>query len=253
MMLLDPCGRSWPVTIYHKKEGGTMMTGGWSEFCAANRLNTNDICIFLFIEGMGEVIRVEISRTRIKAPSANQASADMAISTYTPKEVIETPTGKRPEDFVVDQPARESIKEECAELGFNLKESDEVNRVDINSFKCNERSIIAARAFTSDNPFCTITMRPTYVSGSYSLNIPKDFANKYLKDAFQGITLRHSNRGSWHAGYRAGHRKLGKGWKEFVFANHLQVNDICIFELVDKIHIEFEVFIYRVNLLQHVA
>ncbi|KAF5190974.1 B3 domain-containing protein [Thalictrum thalictroides] len=109
-----------------------------------------------------------------------------------------------------------------------------------------EGSILAARAFTSENPFCTVTMRRSYVSESYCLNIPKDFADKYLKDAFQGITLQLSNGGSWHTRYQVGdHRKLGSGWKEFALANHLQEDDVCIFELVDRNHIELKVFIKR--------
>ncbi|KAF5189720.1 hypothetical protein FRX31_020687 [Thalictrum thalictroides] len=111
-----------------------------------------------------------------------------------------------------------------------------------------ERSVISARTFKSENPFCVVTMRRSYVRlhEKYNLNIAQDFANKYLKD-FQGVTLRLSNRGMWHVQhYNTDPRKLSSsGWKAFVLANHIKEDDVCIFELVDKKHIELNVTIFN--------
>ncbi|KAF9608829.1 hypothetical protein IFM89_011867 [Coptis chinensis] len=112
------------------------------------------------------------------------------------------------------------------------------------------RAIIARTGFSSDNPFCVVTMRPTYVSGNFSLNLPTAFAKKYLKES-QGIILRISNGGMWYT-RRQGEesRKLGNGWRAFVLDNQLKEDDVCIFELVDRKHLELKVLMFRE--LQHV-
>ncbi|KAL5731818.1 hypothetical protein ACHQM5_004511 [Ranunculus cassubicifolius] len=88
-------------------------------------------------------------------------------------------------------------------------------------------------------------MRHTYVNSSFCLNVRKDFADLYLKDAFQGITLSLPNGGKWPISHCIGdHRKLSAGWKTFVVDNQLKEGDVCIFELVDSKNVELKVSIF---------
>ncbi|PIA52393.1 hypothetical protein AQUCO_01000338v1 [Aquilegia coerulea] len=212
MLLLDPCGRSWPVTIYCWSKGRTFLTAGWPAFCKANRLNTNDTCHFQFIDGVDNAIRVEIFRTRTPPPIAKQASAGVKMSTAIPREVIEAPTRKRPGEFVDDRVIHNGKQE-------SLLMTD-----------------------CSNNDEQTMSTAPNVAV------LPSAFAKKHMKHAPRGVILRDSNGGTWHAQYKIGsHHKLNMGWKTFVFDNHLKECDVCIFELVDEnlTHYELKVTIIR--------
>ncbi|PIA52398.1 hypothetical protein AQUCO_01000340v1 [Aquilegia coerulea] len=108
---------------------------------------------------------------------------------------------------------------------------------------------IATAASTSNKPFCSVTMRATYVgSKSHTLVLPSPFAKKYMKRAPRNVTLRVINGGTWHALYKIGaHHKLVRGWNAFVLDNHLKEDDVCNFELVDgnRNHYELKVSIDR--------
>ncbi|KAF9608854.1 hypothetical protein IFM89_011892 [Coptis chinensis] len=110
-----------------------------------------------------------------------------------------------------------------------------------------ERAIVAATEFTSENPFCIVVMRSSYVSGNFILNLPLRFAIKYLKNDLRSVTLRVSDKRRWQV--RCSIKNygvtLGKGWRVFVLDNHLEEHDVCIFELVDKKHKELKVGIFR--------
>ncbi|KAF9608851.1 hypothetical protein IFM89_011889 [Coptis chinensis] len=112
-----------------------------------------------------------------------------------------------------------------------------------------ERVILAATEFTSENPFCSITMRSSYVGRTSNLNIPHWFASKYLKRGVPSVTLCVSDERRWQVqcAFRKNHVKLVKGWRTFVLDNHLEEDDVCIFELVDKKHKELKVSIFRVS------
>ncbi|KAF5206611.1 B3 domain-containing transcription factor vrn1 [Thalictrum thalictroides] len=116
------------------------------------------------------------------------------------------------------------------------------------SFRVKERSITEASAFTSENPFCTVTMRPSYVNGNFLLNIPSWFARTYLKDV-QGVTLWVPGGREWSVRCAIGDYfvKLSSGWKAFVLGNQLAVDDICIFELVNRKLRMLKVSIFRVH------
>ncbi|PIA41529.1 hypothetical protein AQUCO_02200155v1 [Aquilegia coerulea] len=109
------------------------------------------------------------------------------------------------------------------------------------SFQEKEQPFVAARAFTSENPICIVIMHSSY-------NLPVDFARTYLKENVQCVTLRVSDGKRWQVQcssvtYRF---RLMKGWKEFVFDNDLEQDDICRFELVDWKRTEMKVTIFRV-------
>ncbi|KAF5190972.1 AP2/B3-like transcriptional factor family protein, partial [Thalictrum thalictroides] len=328
VVLLDPCGRSWPVTIRRRRDiETTTMTSGWANFRLANNINIGDTCRFEFIEGLGDALRVYIFRTSIKAPSEKQATACTTVSTYTRKEETEAAKRKGPRELVNDRATKYIKQERCTRFGLNFNKMDDGDHLDsgcssnystlpnltlpepiggnphqrkntevpqelpssipysgvisnVSKTKTSkspktisgrikkkprrtplepmpsrhvaaqekERNI-ATGASTSNKPFCSVTLRPTYVgSRSQALVLPTLFAKKYMKHAPRSVTLQDINGATWHAQYRVGaHHKLVTGWNAFVLDNNLKEDDVCNFELVNKNrnHYELKVSIDR--------
>ncbi|OVA05171.1 B3 DNA binding domain [Macleaya cordata] len=139
---------------------------------------------------------------------------------------------------------------ESSRVGFSAPQVKRRNGHDHGFLRQQESSakaIRTARAFTSEYPFCKITMRPSYVSERFILNVPMDFAKAYLMQKTQSLTLRVSDGRTWNVDCVCGefYTKLIKGWKEFVLDNHLEEGDICMFELVDRNSFETNVSIFR--------
>ncbi|PIA41528.1 hypothetical protein AQUCO_02200154v1 [Aquilegia coerulea] len=209
-MLLNPCGMAWPVKIAHEKDGRTCLSAGWREFFRSNDLSTDDTCCFEVIKDMDNAIRVEILQKGVKG----QASAAMASS----KEVNEASRTKRKKENVTDHlPSK--------------READQLR----------DTETISTTASTSIFPSCSVSLLPSYVNRSSYLNVPMLFAKTYLKDA-HSVILRTPNGGFWRVRFKEPCR-MGKGWKEFVVANHLKEGDVCKFELVDSNHMELMVSI----------
>ena len=89
------------------------------------------------------------------------------------------------------------------------------------------------------------------ISFSFKQHVPVNFAMQYIKN--QGdVVLSVPNGKYWSAQFkmsldRCGNTttKLYHGWKEFANCYNLEVNDICIFELLDGTDISFQVSIVR--------
>ncbi|KAF9608830.1 hypothetical protein IFM89_011868 [Coptis chinensis] len=108
-----------------------------------------------------------------------------------------------------------------------------------------KRKVLEKTGFTSDNPFCIVTMQPTYVLGTF-MTLPNAFAKNYFKHAPTEAILRVPNGGAWLVGYAVGKQHvLRGGWRAFVLENQLKIYDVCIFELLDKKTTEFKVHIVR--------
>nr|KJB48491.1 hypothetical protein B456_008G071600 [Gossypium raimondii]KJB48493.1 hypothetical protein B456_008G071600 [Gossypium raimondii] len=121
---------------------------------------------------------------------------------------------------------------------------DAQRSVKTKAFSCVQRlaaiekahAVQIASAFEStENPVFMIVMQPSYVRGR--MFIPSDFARKFLTVHKSNLTLCNSTGKTWHAKlYYPANKKpnahLYGGWREFVEDNHLNVGDICVFELI---------------------
>ncbi|XWS67971.1 hypothetical protein CRYUN_Cryun04dG0050300 [Craigia yunnanensis] len=106
----------------------------------------------------------------------------------------------------------------------------------------------AAAMFKSDNPFCRIILRPSYVYKGILLHIPRCFARRYLNGVDGIITLKVSEGKKWPVQciYGNDSLKFSKGWAEFVLDNNLDEGDVCVFELINTKEIVLKVTIFRV-------
>ncbi|KAK1436567.1 hypothetical protein QVD17_02348 [Tagetes erecta] len=105
-----------------------------------------------------------------------------------------------------------------------------------------------AQSFTSSFPHFTQVMKRFNVSGSYTMNVPYQFATAYLPNCKVKIVLYNSKGESWPVNsipttrVQTSHTFCG-GWLAFVRGNNINVRDVCIFELVGKCQM-------RVNILR---
>lgn len=106
-----------------------------------------------------------------------------------------------------------------------------------------------ARSFTSPFPNFTKVMKRFNISGSYTLNIPYQFATAHLPKCKVKIVLHNLKGESWIVNsipttrVQTSHTFCG-GWLSFVRSNNINMGDVCIFELVHKC--ELRVHIIRV-------
>ncbi|KAM7510949.1 hypothetical protein LguiB_009824 [Lonicera macranthoides] len=105
-----------------------------------------------------------------------------------------------------------------------------------------ERALQLAKAFRSENPFFTCTMQPSYFR-CHQLS----FVDRYFstKNKVVNVTLGVPDGRTWPVKYTSCTRKLSKGWRTFASGNHLEVGDVCIFELIKGFTNFLNVVIFR--------
>lgn len=105
-----------------------------------------------------------------------------------------------------------------------------------------------AQSFNSNFPHFTQVMKRFNISGSYTLNVPYQFAMAYLPNCKVKIVLQNLKGESWTVNsipttrVQTSHTFCG-GWLGFVRGNNINVKDVCIFELVGNCEM-------RVNILR---
>ncbi|PSS29378.1 B3 domain-containing transcription factor [Actinidia chinensis var. chinensis] len=111
-----------------------------------------------------------------------------------------------------------------------------------------ERVLNESKMFQSQNPFCRVIMRHSYVYKGIGLHMPSSFAEKYLGGVLGFIALQVPNGGKWpvRCMWSNGSAKLSKGWPEFVRDNMLDEGDVCVFELIKMGEIVLKVTIFHV-------
>ncbi|XP_065869831.1 B3 domain-containing protein_Os12g40080-like isoform X2 [Euphorbia lathyris] len=111
----------------------------------------------------------------------------------------------------------------------------------------------ARNSYKSDNPSFSIVMQPTYISNE-AVTIPASFASKYFTEQRGNIILNSVDGKSWTAEYvsyviqeRYRSTVIGTGWRKFVEENHLEIGDVCVFEMIDHIESKLKVVICKEN------
>ncbi|CAH1442773.1 unnamed protein product [Lactuca virosa] len=105
-----------------------------------------------------------------------------------------------------------------------------------------------AQTFNSSFPHFSQVMKRFNISGSYTLNVPYQFAMAYLPNCKVKIVLQNLKGESWTVNsipttkVQTAHTFCG-GWLGFVRGNNINVRDVCIFELVGNCEM-------RVNILR---
>ncbi|KAK8674022.1 hypothetical protein V6N13_112328 [Hibiscus sabdariffa] len=163
-------------------------------------------------------------------------------------------------------------KELCGEVKYSAKDdrrmsggqrclkSDLTGKINMEPMTPTEkqRACVGASDFRTSKPSFSVLMHPSCVNSCTDLNIPEDFATRYLKNSGE-IILRVPNGRTWTVEYerikttnehgrgafcRSGAFR-GRSWRPFVIGNELKVGDVCIFELIKDNENLLEVVIHR--------
>ncbi|XP_038999992.1 B3 domain-containing protein LOC_Os12g40080-like [Hibiscus syriacus] len=113
-----------------------------------------------------------------------------------------------------------------------------------------EHAVQIANALKSTgNPVFMVFMRPSFVCNRYRMVIPSDFAREFLTMHKGNLTLCNSTGKTWTTKYyrNSGNKtqaELYSGWREFAEDNHLDIGDICVFELIKHPEMLMKMIIY---------
>ncbi|KAI5319454.1 hypothetical protein L3X38_039162 [Prunus dulcis] len=104
-----------------------------------------------------------------------------------------------------------------------------------------------AKAFKSDNPFFMVSMGSTNIDG-YRMSLPAEFVKEHFNQVHDNAILRVSGERAWPV--KLGHWGRGRirfqsGWGTFLRDNHLEIGDVCVFELISNIKPLFDVVFFH--------
>ncbi|KAF9614102.1 hypothetical protein IFM89_015364 [Coptis chinensis] len=141
--------RSWTVSV-KKVDDGVFLCNEWQTFVKQHALEVGDFLVFRY-NGNSEF------SVKIYGKDACEKEIPLAQDLYG--------DGSR-----------------CTKQEARMKQTtSEVSKPLVAQGK--ERTYSATTEFTSEYPFCKITMRRSFVGWSFELYLPALFAKKYLKDA----------------------------------------------------------------------
>ncbi|CAH9144796.1 unnamed protein product [Cuscuta epithymum] len=114
-----------------------------------------------------------------------------------------------------------------------------------------DKAIQAASSAASDDSL-TVVMREYHVHKGFYMSIPVEWSRKHLPQKNFDVCMRMKEK-TWMAKayFRkatSGHGVSGAGWKYFVLENSLEIDDVCLFNLVSESSslCVFDVRIFRV-------
>ncbi|XVF59518.1 hypothetical protein PTKIN_Ptkin07bG0282300 [Pterospermum kingtungense] len=229
VVLCDSNGKTW-ATEYCSVPGingrpYVKLCSGWRTFVRDNKLQVGDVCAFELINGIEISFKVFIYRGKKEDFHESRAFTDA----FCP--------AKR-------EAGTSSNQQRSAEP---LKASETAPR---RAKKAHERALQRALAFTSENPFFVVVLRPSYIQ-AHVLCIPNQFARKHFNKTLTNVdVILLSNGKSWPAEYRQRNvgypnGKICNGWRAFAKDNNLKVGDVCVLEMTSDAKISFKVFIFQ--------
>ncbi|XP_021679655.2 B3 domain-containing transcription factor VRN1 [Hevea brasiliensis] len=230
-----PDGASWKIELF---KGcyvccDVWLSEGWQEFVDYYSVKLAHLLLFTY-EGNSQFSVVIFSKTatEIDYPLRNM-------------------------DFKFQEPKREETEDgfsaEAMDVDFpNPTKSGQEREQPLRRPK-NEKTFQRATAFKSKNPLMVINMRPSYVPpAGNKMNLPETFSRKYLLNG-EGSVMHFVFGGKiWPVKYAKEEGrtrvKLKSGWRTFAKDNHLEIDDVCVFELIPAkgAEISFKVHIFRV-------
>ncbi|KAK8653762.1 hypothetical protein V6N13_127746 [Hibiscus sabdariffa] len=273
-------GRTWIMNYKRNVTKAKFLRNNWRAFVLDNNLKVGDTCVFELLNENENLLEVTIFSV---SDTASWSSSRLASRKRNEKSHLPCPLPrKKTRTNSPNQPGT-NLKVENLSSGIssdhskssrisigNLKKLENspgqlvgnVERtVKPEAFSCLQRFTaiekaravqIASASKNTGNPVFMVVMQPTYVGGPFKMFIPSDFARKYLMMHKCNMTLCDSAGKTWPATYYSNpkYRNLKAhiygGWQAFVKDNHLDVGDICVFELIRHPEILMKVVIYPV-------
>lgn len=100
-----------------------------------------------------------------------------------------------------------------------------------------------AQSFKSDKPFFLMVMKGSYVYHGFYLALPGAFPFEHLPRSNAKLFLHDPIKRRWPVNYLFSKRPaLSGGWGKFAVGNNLEIDDVCVFELIGRTHIKVHFF-----------
>ncbi|PWA60097.1 B3 DNA binding domain-containing protein [Artemisia annua] len=272
--LMGPSGNTWHANLSQQNDG-LYIVDGWAAFVRDHFLEKGDSLVFKYDGNLHFTVQI-FDQSSCEKETAFSAECNQDLS------IFDQHFGKKREreyasllTNIVDcvpKKARSSLAHEATNIngqcevadllngsehsGSGLKNSithalplSEVcpNEDEFGRMSASEAEKIA-QSYSSNFPHFTKVMKGFNVSGSYTLNVPYQFAMAHLPNCKVKLVLYNLKGESWTINsvpttkVQTSHTFCG-GWLSFVRDNKINVRDVCIFELVEKCEL-------RVNILR---
>ncbi|WOH10047.1 hypothetical protein DCAR_0729508 [Daucus carota subsp. sativus] len=225
----------WPVDVVRTK-GEVWLQNGWPEFATFYSLSFGSVLVFESFKKSKFRVRVfDQSATEINYPLNRDLSLDDGESVPQVR--------KREAEIGGSSKKTRSSTEEAFHDELNLKQEEDGGSASKEEI---ERVVNLAAAFESENPFFVINIRPSYVIRS-GVDVRRSFLETYTKWEKRGQVIFRVGNETWPIGYTlCGERcTLNTNWKKFLKDNSLEVDDVCVFELIDPARKLFNVIVYQ--------
>ncbi|XP_065864238.1 B3 domain-containing transcription factor VRN1-like [Euphorbia lathyris] len=249
--------KTWLVEYVCTKTRGFKLAricGGWRKFIDENHLEVGDVCVFEVINHNVTELKVVISRENqdangcppieiteidVSPPRELEEKSISPFSRPWKKMKQENGTELQGVDFAANKGNSHGVVKRTQRLTTEEK-ANALNRANI--------------YYESNNLSFSIVIQPTHVGDDPRVAIPASFANKYLKDKRGYVTLNSVDGKTWLVEYVCTEKKRGSkvarmcsGWRKFVDDNHLEVGDVCVFEVINHNATKLKVVISREN------
>lgn len=268
--LMGPSGNTWHADLAHQTDG-VFILDGWTAFVRDHFLENGDSLVFRYDGNLHFTIQI-FDQSSCEKETAFSAECHQDLS------IFDQHFGKKREreyaslvsnivDAVPKKPrsSQSTIDGQCEVADFlngsefcgsGLKNSV-TPALPVSAVRPNEEELARisateaekiAQSFNSSFPHFSQVMKRFNISGSYTLNVPYQFAMAYLPNCKVKIVLHNLKGESWTVNsipttrVQTSHTFCG-GWLSFVRGNNINVKDVCIFELVGNCEM-------RVNILR---
>ncbi|KAF3435672.1 hypothetical protein FNV43_RR22763 [Rhamnella rubrinervis] len=246
-------GCSWNAKVSETSSSGIFIEDGWHQFLKDNSLGNNEFLLFTYEGNMCFNVQIfEVNGCeRLNLPLIGTHELSASTSTKTPRgrprkhpasTVHLSPTLKPCEDGSGERlkccESDEPKKFKAEEGNYKRVEPEEAHPVHFLSEDDLARNLKAAESFESKFPhFSSPVRRNTmYVSKSFSKEHLCHKRCKYVLRNLEGkswvVNISCSRWGCFFCG----------GWSRFVDDNKLEQDDVCIFELVDRLEMRVHIF-----------
>ncbi|XP_039690001.1 B3 domain-containing transcription factor VRN1 isoform X1 [Medicago truncatula] len=171
--------------------------------------------------------------------SAQEASTENDEEAERKRDTKKTSRKKRKSDLSAQEASTENVAYESASARVRHNVSDEER----------ERAMNEANAFEPTNPYCRVSLRPSYLYRGCIMYLPTKFRAN-LKGVSGFIPLQTSDgEKQWRVRCldNEGRIKLSQGWYEFTQENGLGEGDICVFELLNTRYVVLQVTLFRLK------
>ncbi|KDP44968.1 hypothetical protein JCGZ_01468 [Jatropha curcas] len=250
VVLNVPTGAKWKVELF-KCDGEIWFRNGWQEFAEYYSLAHSYFIVFEYDQHSNchfNVLILDKSATEIDYP-VNYNGDDEEINNLEKAEngsphkktKIEKPTTKfEPKRGDAEKP-RKRKKFKKAVLKAQKLAHD-------------EKEVLLQKArmvFYSKNPFFMVAMQSSYVHKGERLHISSSFAKRHLNEKHGDGTLKVMDGRTWSIRYHVETSRgrprvlVYSGWNKFSRENHLEVGDVCVFELTNPAATTMNVTILR--------